>query len=110
MQPAIQNEEQLGAEAQKAQYGECHPNTNFRPRCPWRNKMSFLFDRADLEAPCPKCGFFNSFYFRQARLQDVIICRGCKCNIRLVDHMNQCRNASRRVVDGVCRLVQRLAR
>jgi hypothetical protein len=72
--------------------------------------MSFLLDRAALEAPCPRCGFFNRFHFRQVRLQDVIICRGCKCNIRLDDDMNQCRNASRTVEDSVRQLIQSLSR
>lgn len=47
--------------------------------------------------PCPLCRFYNYFYLRQARLRDVIICRGCKSNIQLDDHMNECRNAVRRV-------------
>jgi hypothetical protein len=29
--------------------------------------MSFLVDRADLQTPCPRCGFFNRFYFRHIK-------------------------------------------
>ena len=63
--------------------------------------MTFFLDHADLEATCPRGGFYNRFYFRQARLQDVIICRGCKGNVRLDDHMNQCQNTARMVDDAV---------
>ena len=52
-------------------------------------------DRYKIDIPCPKCGFYNSIVFRQARLLDVIICGGCKINIRLDDQMNECRKAVR---------------
>lgn len=72
--------------------------------------MACLLDHADLEAPCPRCGFYNRFSFRQARLQDVIICRGCKCNIRLEDHMSQCRQAARKVEESVRELSRLFSR
>ena len=50
-------------------------------------------DYLDLEVDCPKCGFGNGFRFRQARLRDVIICRGCHRNISLDDNLNTCRKA-----------------
>jgi len=55
----------------------------------------FTIDYCQLDVACPKCGFFNSFCFRQARLRDVIICRGCKVNIQLDDQMNECKKAER---------------
>lgn len=51
--------------------------------------MSFDFGKYELDVKCPNCGFFNPIYLRQVQLRDVIICRGCKGNIRLDDHMNQ---------------------
>jgi hypothetical protein len=54
-------------------------------------------DRVKLAIPCPRCGFHNSILYRDARLRDVIICRGCKANIRLDDNMNECRKARRSV-------------
>jgi predicted RNA-binding Zn-ribbon protein involved in translation (DUF1610 family) len=54
-------------------------------------------DRIALDFECPKCGFFNGFFFRDARLRDVLICRGCKANIQLDDHMNECRKAHQQV-------------
>lgn len=48
-----------------------------------------------IEIECPKCRFLNPIYFKQARLRDVIICRGCKSNIQLDDQMNECRKAIR---------------
>lgn len=53
-------------------------------------------DKHTVEVPCPDCGFYNPIYLRQARLRDVVICRGCKCNIQLDDHMNECRKAIQR--------------
>lgn len=57
----------------------------------------FSIDNVEIDIPCPKCGFFNPIWFRQARLRDVIICRGCKVNIQLDDQMNECRKAERSV-------------
>ncbi len=50
-------------------------------------------DKHTMEFACPYCGFYNAIFFIQARLRDVIICRGCKSNIHLDDHMNECRKA-----------------
>lgn len=57
----------------------------------------FNLDRVSLDVPCPECRFENTIFYRQARLRDVLICRGCKANIRLDDHMNQCRKARQQV-------------
>ncbi len=47
-------------------------------------------DNRTIEFPCPRCGFNNTILFKQARLQKVIICQGCKSNIQLNDEMNTC--------------------
>lgn len=54
-----------------------------------------MFDCDDFkfDLKCPSCGFFSKFTLKQARFRDVIICRGCKVNIRLDDRMNECRIA-----------------
>ena len=52
-------------------------------------------DNETIEFPCPYCGFYNAIFFKQARLRDVVICRGCKFNIHLDDQMNECRKAER---------------
>jgi acetyl-CoA carboxylase beta subunit len=44
---------------------------------------------------CPNCNFYNPFFFRQSILQDMIICRGCKINIKLNDNMNECKKLKR---------------
>ncbi len=54
-------------------------------------------DNETIEFPCPRCGFYNAIVFKQARLRDVIICRGCKSNIQLDDQMNECRKAERAI-------------
>jgi phage FluMu protein Com len=50
-----------------------------------------------IEIQCPRCDFYNPIFIKQARLRDVVICRGCKNNIQLDDHMNQVRKAERDV-------------
>lgn len=63
-------------------------------------------DRAEFNISCPRCRFENSIYYRQARLRDVLICRGCKTNIRLDDHMNECRKARQQINQALSDLQQ----
>lgn len=53
------------------------------------------FDKFEVDIQCPRCDFYNPIYLKQARLRDVVICRGCKINIRLDDQMNETRKAVR---------------
>ena len=53
------------------------------------------FDKLEVEIQCPRCSFYNPIFLKQARLRDVVICRGCKANIRLDDQMNETRKAAR---------------
>lgn len=55
------------------------------------------FDKHEIEVQCPECSFYNPIWLKQARLRDVIICRGCKSNIRLDDQMNETRKAIRSI-------------
>ena len=55
--------------------------------------ISAKVDGAEIHVECPRCGFANPVWLRQVRLRDVVICRGCKCNIQLEDHMNTFRKA-----------------
>jgi hypothetical protein len=50
-------------------------------------------DKFEVEVGCPLCGFANPICLKQARLRDVVICRGCKANIQLDDSMNTVRKA-----------------
>jgi hypothetical protein len=65
-------------------------------------------DVLNIDITCPRCGFYNEISFRQARLRDVIICRGCKANIQLDDHMNECRIARQSLSRALARLAQDL--
>lgn len=51
----------------------------------------------DIEFQCPNCNFYNSIKLKQARHRDVIICCGCKSNIRLDDQMNETKKAIRSI-------------
>lgn len=52
-------------------------------------------DRFEFEVECPRCSFATRIFYRDARLRDILICRGCKTSIQLDDHMNECRKARR---------------
>lgn len=58
-------------------------------------------DRFEFEIECPNCDFSTKILYRDARLRDVLICRGCKANIQLDDHMNECRKARRQVAEAI---------
>lgn len=66
-------------------------------------------DAIKLDIACPTCAFLNPIRFRDARLRDVLICRGCKDNIRLDDRMNECRKARRSFVAAIEELEQSLS-
>lgn len=54
-------------------------------------------DNHNIEFQCPSCKFYNNIQLKQVRLRDVIICRGCKSNIRLDDLMNETKKAIRSI-------------
>lgn len=54
-------------------------------------------NKHEVDFQCPNCNFYNSIQIKQACLRDVVICRGCKSNIRLDDQMNETRKAVRSI-------------
>jgi hypothetical protein len=73
----------------------------------------FTIDFAEIEFPCPRCRFFNPIWIKQARVRDVIICRGCKSNIQLDDQMNSVRIAerdARRAVEELSKTFESISR
>ena len=63
-----------------------------------------LIDNTPVSAACPICEFHNTFTIKQARLRDMIICRGCKANIQLDDEMNECRKVTRQIERAITEL------
>ena len=63
-----------------------------------------FFDHAALEIQCPQCAFWNPVLYCQVVQRDVTICRGCKINIQLDDHLNVARRAQRDIERGVATL------
>ena len=63
-------------------------------------------DKHRFEFECPECGFYNGASIRQARVRDVVICRGCKADIWLDDGMNECG----KIVTSLRRSIRRLER
>lgn len=64
----------------------------------------FDLDVQTVEIECPLCGFYSYVTMKQARLRDVVICRGCKANICLDDSMNECRKGIRRARQSMAEL------
>lgn len=66
-------------------------------------------DYMSFDVECPKCKFKLEVLFKDARLRDVLICRGCKSNIQLDDHMNECRKARKQLEAAFRELNQSLS-
>ena len=70
--------------------------------------MSFTIDHVEIDVPCPVCDFTNPASIQQIRTRDVLICRGCKTNVQLDDHMNQARVAERKLRKAMDELLNTL--
>jgi hypothetical protein len=66
-------------------------------------------DRQRVDLECPRCKFPARVFLRQVRLCDVIVCGGCKGNIRLVDHMATVRKAERRISEALNSLMSTIS-
>lgn len=65
-------------------------------------------DKLGVELDCPKCDFQNTITIKQVRINDVIICRGCKRNIKLEDYMRTTQKVVRSVNRSLRELEQQL--
>lgn len=68
----------------------------------------FDLDCATIPIECPSCSFYNSVTVKQVRLHDVVICRGCKSNLHLVDFMGTVSNARNAIRNSLTSLVESL--
>jgi len=66
--------------------------------------FDFNLDKFEFDVKCPRCQFIVKILYRDARLREVLICRGCKSNIQLDDSMNECRKARRQVNEAMAAL------
>jgi len=67
-------------------------------------------DKHIVQIKCPRCAFTNPVSIKQIRLGDVTICRGCKANIRLQDHMNTTKKAVRSINRAMAELQEQLGK
>jgi hypothetical protein len=67
-----------------------------------------FFDSQTLELECSKCRFYSSFFYKQARLEDVIICRGCKTSIILNDNIGSIKKVNKQIQIAVNNLEKSL--
>lgn len=70
----------------------------------------FDLDCAIIPIECPICNFHNYVTVRQVRLHDVVICRGCKSNIQLVDYMGTVTNAREAIWNSLTNMMESLSR
>ena len=66
----------------------------------------FVFDRAFVAVPCPRCCYETDVQFRSAQLEDVVYCACCKAQIQLVDD-EATAHVSRRSAHNAIRDLQR---
>ena len=60
--------------------------------------------RAAVMINCPRCSFQARITLGQIERRDAVICRGCKCVLRLEDHMNTFRLARRHFRAAISKL------
>ena len=65
-------------------------------------------DRHRIDIECPRCKFPARVFLRQVRLCDVVVCGGCKGNIRRVDHRATFRRARRDIDKALAGLMSAL--
>jgi hypothetical protein len=61
-------------------------------------------DNVEIEIECPNCEFSNTILLKQVESGKIIICGGCKRNIRLIDYMNEYRKIKRELRETLERL------
>lgn len=59
--------------------------------------MMFNLDYWEIDTPCPKCGFYIFFFFKQACNNEIIICGGCKSNVKLIDYLDECKTGNKQI-------------
>ncbi|HAB16733.1 MAG TPA: hypothetical protein DCE44_09820 [Verrucomicrobiales bacterium] len=58
--------------------------------------MAINLDRERIYIECPRCDFWARPFLRQIRHHEIIVCGGCKANIRLDDYLGTLRKAHSR--------------
>jgi hypothetical protein len=53
-----------------------------------------------IDVTCPHCPLTTEASLRDVRLGMVVICRGCKANIRLIDYLGEYHRARRRLLNS----------
>jgi hypothetical protein len=66
-------------------------------------------DRRWIDVDCPSCRLATPVTLRDVRLGSVVICRGCKANVRLIDHLGEYHRVRRRLERTLGRALARLA-
>lgn len=70
--------------------------------------LSHLIDDLAIDIGCPRCHFASTVTLKSIRLGGVIICRGCKANIVLCDHLDSVKRAVRGFSQAISKLERQL--
>ena len=62
-----------------------------------------------IEFNCPECDFISQATIKQVKVQDVIICRGCKSNINLIDNLGSAKKAIHSITKAIDGLQDQLS-
>ncbi len=62
--------------------------------------------RHPIDIQCEKCNFKNTVTLKQAKANTIIICRGCKVNIQLIDHMYSVRKSIKSINREISSLME----
>lgn len=70
-----------------------------------------MFDlgKQSVTVECPACHFTGQVTIKQVQIRDVVICRGCKGNIQLEDHLGTTEKAMRDLRRAIRQLQDQLA-
>lgn len=59
-----------------------------------------ILDHKNVEIKCPECELYNQVSFKQIRLEESIICGGCKINIVLKDNEGSVKKANKEIQES----------
>jgi hypothetical protein len=60
-----------------------------------------ILDAQTVTVECPNCRFETYVTLKEVRLQDAIICRGCKVVLRLEDYMGEMQKTQRAIDQSI---------
>ena len=70
----------------------------------------FNLDNEKITMKCPSCKFANRVFVRQVRLEETVICGGCKASINLIDDKKSFQKSQKEVNEAMEKLKKSLGK